>query len=91
MKNEIEFTQYLRPDGRTRKIYIERSEPIVQMARVIQAEGYCFECEELMTGMVSLTISDGEQDVAIEVCQNGPEVVEAVDRMIKEWASIQPA
>jgi hypothetical protein len=84
-KKEIEFTQYLRPTGRPRKVWIERSEPIAQKAQAIQAMGYSFECEELVTGMVSLTISDGEQDVAIELCQNGPEVPATVDRLIEEF------
>jgi hypothetical protein len=48
-KKEIEFTQYLRPTGRPRKVWIERSEPIAQKAQAIQAMGYSFECEELVT------------------------------------------
>jgi hypothetical protein len=81
----IEFTQYLRPDGRQRKVYVERSEDVTNKAEAIQGWGYCFECEELMTGMVSFTISDGEQDVAIELCPNGPEVPETIDRLIEEF------
>jgi hypothetical protein len=83
--NDIEFTQYLRPNGRRRKVYIKRPAAIVQKANQILALGYCFECEELMTGMVSLTISDGEQDLAIELCRNGPAVPETVDRLIEEF------
>ena len=38
-----------------------------------------------MRGLVSLTISDGEEDVAVELIANGPEVPKAVDRMISEF------
>jgi hypothetical protein len=83
--NDIEFTQYLRPAGRCRQIYIQRPQGIVKKANAIRAWGYCFECEELITGMVSLTISDREQDVAIELCDNGSGVPETVDRLIEEF------
>jgi hypothetical protein len=82
----ITFTQYLRPDGRKKEVYIERPTEVEARAAELQALGYKLECEVLGVEPplpdVSLTISDGQQDVAIELCCNGPEVPTAVDRLI---------
>jgi hypothetical protein len=37
----------------------------------------------LTTGEVSLACETEEEDIAIEICPNGPEVPGAVDRMIR--------
>lgn len=80
----IPFTQYLRPDGRTRQITIDVNDVVGRMAEGLMRRGLCFEAEILTTGEVSLTISDSEQDLAIEVVPNGPEVLRAVDRLIQK-------
>jgi len=83
----IPFIQYLRPDGR--KIYAEISRPeeVELKAGQIMAAGFRFEVEILTTGQVSMTITNDEDgDVATEIIPcNGPEVPEAVDRMIMNW------
>ena len=82
-KERVRFIQYLRPDGRQREMFIEaRSPEIVAKAELIWKSGYRLESEVLMSDLVSLTISDGEEDVASELIENGPEVPLAVDRMI---------
>ena len=86
-KESVPFTQYLRPDGRPIPVWIDRPDHIAERAREIIAAGFQFEIEILMTGDVSMTIhnvEDGE-DVAIEVCANGPDVVLAVDRLVKNF------
>lgn len=80
---EISFTQYMRPDGRAVPVKIARPVDIAAKAEAIIARGLRFECEHLMTGDVSLTITDPDEgDVDIEVVPNGPEVPAAVDRLI---------
>ena len=85
----IPFIQYLRPNGRPVTISIERSPEIEAKAQRIITAGYRFECEQL--GVlpplpdVSLTVSNGEQDVAFELCRNGPNVPAAVDKLIREF------
>ena len=86
----IAFTQYLRPDGRKRSVTTERPEPIEALARRIVDAGYAFECEELMTGDVSLTITNDEGDADIELVANGPDVPAAVDRLIERFAATLP-
>lgn len=80
----IPFTQYKRPDGRQVPVTIHRSDEIAAKAHAIINAGYRFECEVLMDGTCSLTIHDPheEDDVAIQTCENGPPVLDAVDRLI---------
>lgn len=79
----IQFTQYLRPNGRQRPMTIERPQLIEDLASAVDIAGGRFTCEELSTGQVSVACEYENQDIACEVCANGPEVEAAVDRMIK--------
>jgi hypothetical protein len=83
----VPFTQYLLPNGRTRVIHIDRPPEIETLALEVMERGGRFECEILTTDEVSVTcvgeVDGEEQDVAIEVCFNGPEVPNAVDRVIR--------
>lgn len=83
----IPFIQYLLPDGRRRDISIERDQLTEVKANAILDKGFHFEAEMLRTGDISLTIHDpeNEEDVAIEICKNGPEVLKAVDKLILEF------
>lgn len=85
---EIPFTQYLRPNGRQVAVTIDRPLPIFEKAARIVEAGYRLECEELVTGEVFFTISDDDDDYAGELCANGPEVLEAVDRLINKFPSL---
>lgn len=78
----IPFTQYLRPDGRRTAVEIDRPDDIEQRARRFIEAGGRFECEHLTTGHVSLTAVWKDEDAAIEVVANGPEVPAAVDRLV---------
>ena len=81
--NDIEFTQFLMPNGRQDTVWIDRPDEIVARAKQIRAAGYEFHCEMLGDHKtISLTISNDEGDHAAEVVANGPEVPEAIDRMI---------
>lgn len=87
-KTGIPFTQFLMPDGRREQVWIDRPAPIEERAREIIAAGYRFECEMLSDyRTISLTIGDPveEEDIEIELCQNGPAVPEAVDRLVTKF------
>lgn len=86
-ENEIPFTQYLRPSGTTRQIRIERSKEVYEKAMRIIDAGFVFEAEALGTGICSFTITDREEeeDVAIELCPNGPKVLEAIDKLVNDF------
>lgn len=83
----IPFTQYLRPDGRRTPVEIDMPPEIETLAEEVIELGGRFECEHLMTGHASLTVAyrlnGEEQDIAIEVVPNGPEVPDAVGRLVK--------
>lgn len=81
----IEFTQYLRPHGETRQVWIEIPS-IQEKADLLIKAGYHFDIEELTTGMVSMTCEDNAYNslISIKVCPNGPEIVDNVTTLIEE-------
>lgn len=82
----INFTQYLRPDGRKQTVSIDRPHHIVEMAQFILLKGFKFEIEELMDGMVSMTVEKNFGDdgpIAHEICKNGLDVPLRVDQLIE--------
>ena len=79
----IPFTQYLLADGRKRTEYIDRPWEVEALAQQFIASGGRFECEILTTGEVSLTAHRNGEDVAIEICANGPEVPRRVDALVR--------
>lgn len=85
---EIPFTQYLRPNGRPQPGFFSVDGDTYALARKIIEAGYVFEAEVLTTGEVSFTVSDGEEDYAIQVCPNGPETAQAIVTLTKEAAEL---
>lgn len=82
---EIPFTQFDLPNGRRRAASFSRPSGTAQIAAELIADGHEFHCEVLSTGVVSLTCFNHAtcEDIAIELCANGPEVPAAVDRLIR--------
>lgn len=80
----IEFTQYLRPDGRQRKITIDLPE-VQSKADAIIAAGFVFEIEVLSEGTVSATISDDLYDHSNVLASNSPDVPAAIAAMIMDF------
>lgn len=73
--NSIPCTQYVRPRGLTKKLAMEDvPDSTYQHARYIMQAGLVFETEVMMSGEISLTITDKtkEEDVAIQFAQNIP-------------------
>lgn len=89
----IPFTQYLMPRGERHPVWIRRPDDVQEQARAVIEAGFAFECEMLSDyRSVSLTVSDGEDDVEIEVCANGPDVPNAVDRLVaKAFSPVERA
>ena len=84
----VPFTQYLRPNGRQVFVTIDVTDGLDQKVRDILDAGLRFECEELSTGQISLTITDPEEgDVDIRVVSNGPGMHEAVEDLITSFAA----
>ncbi len=85
LDTHIPVTQYHLPNGRRSLEYIERDEDIAAKAFEIIHAGYKFETEVLTTGVVSMTITDDQADVDIELCNNGPEVPVHFDKMVNRF------
>lgn len=83
----IPFTQFMLPDGREQKanFRVTNHQAAAQANEMLESGRYRFECEVLTTGQVSLSCADLEEedDIAIEVVENGPGVVDGVHRMIQ--------
>ena len=69
---EIKFVQYLRPDGRKREVACDIPDDLEPNYKAIKAAGLEIACEELMTGMVSITVSHEDGDFLMELGPNGP-------------------
>lgn len=85
--SEIPFTQYMAPNGRKQDVRINRPEEVSTKAEAIIAAGFRFECEVLTTCEVSLSIAGDDGDEDIEVVSNGPDVPNAVDRLINRFSA----
>ena len=82
---EVEVTQYMRPTGRPEPNTTLIDGSLASEYQAMMARGLTFGAEVLMSGMVSLTIEDlvHEEDVAIRVVPNGPEVPAAMEDMLR--------
>jgi hypothetical protein len=80
--SEIPFTQYILPHGRRTSVSIDRPDEISSLAERFIESGGRYEAEVLTTGHVSLTACLDDDDIGIEVVNNGPGVAEAVDRLV---------
>ena len=87
----IPFTQYIRPDGRKKATAFEVTGATAVVARELIGKGCRFEVEVLSTGEVSMTSTHDDspdgRDLAIEVCENGPAIDDAIIRLVA-WTEI---
>lgn len=80
----VEFTEYVLPNGRTRIFSVARPPEICEKAEQLKRLGLKLEIEILTTGAVSMTVENDEEAIAHEVVVNGPQVLEAVDKLIND-------
>ncbi len=79
----IPFTQYFRPSGRPRPQSIDRPAGIERMAETVLQAGSRFEAEVLPNGLVHLDVCKDDEQLTNELVPNGPEVLDAVDRLVQ--------
>ena len=80
----IPFTQYVPPNGMQVPVLFDASEEIERKAHELIAAGYSFGVEALSTGIISITCSIDDEDIAIQLSQNGPDILERVDAMVND-------
>jgi hypothetical protein len=81
---DIAFTQYLRPHGKTREMTIQRPDDIAATAQWVIDHGGAFTAEELSNSVISMACEFEDEDIAMELCNNGPEVLGAVDKLVEQ-------
>lgn len=83
---KVQFIQYLLPEGKSKRISIERPDKIADMANVLLLHEIALDAEVLSTGEVSLTAHDPntEKTLAIEIVKNNQDIGNAVDRLISQ-------
>jgi hypothetical protein len=72
----------MRPDGRKRDQWAPISPKYIELAKRFVTQGGYYTAEHLTTGQVALYACINEEDVAIEICPNGPEVEQALEKVI---------
>lgn len=87
-KNIVQFTQFLRPNGRPIPVHIERSEEVAGKAAALNEQGVRFEIEVLTTGIVHMDAvwyppSGGEsRSIANRLTENDERVPGTVDELV---------
>ena len=81
----VKFTQYLRPHGRPKEVYIDLPKEFEDMADKLISQGYHFDIEVLTTGQIHMSCENDSLDSPVivnAICDNGPKVVTCVERII---------
>jgi hypothetical protein len=82
----IEVTQYMRPDGRRVLNYVDIDDACRQSYESVCARGWNVAAELLTTGHVSVTVETEGEDIEIDVVENGPAVIAALESIIAKAA-----
>ena len=83
-KPAIPFTQYLMPYGERRPAFYDCAPELAQQAAALLNAGCTFEIELLTTGLVSMSVTQGEIQVAHKLCDNGPGIEKHVEKMVAD-------
>jgi len=79
----VEVVQFLRPDGRKRILNTELPIEVESAVNDMVSHGCMITVEELMSSKISVTISNEEEDVDIEIVPNSLEVRQSIITMLK--------
>jgi len=87
----IPFTQHLRPDGRKRPLTVDAPTELEAEVKKLLEAGVTFSAEVLRTEYaynIALYIEKGADLLAMELCPNGPEILEALKRLITRAVAV---
>lgn len=79
----VDITQFIHPNGRQRQMTTQLPVRCLAAYGSMVLAGCRFEAEILSTGEISITISNADDDIDIEVVPNGPEVQDAMVAMLE--------
>ena len=83
---KVKITQFIPPNGRREERSCEVPDDCAAGYEAIKRHGCRLTEEILMTGHVSQTVEHEDGDVLIEITPNGPEVKDALVKMIREFS-----
>jgi hypothetical protein len=86
----VEVVQYLRPHGQRNVQTTEIGDSFAAPYNAITMRGWRLAAEVLITGEVSITVEDDEEDFAHRIAENGPAVQRAIEECIAEAVSLKP-
>ena len=89
---EAQVTQFIRPNGRQERHTTALPAQFKPDYDAMLYASCQLESEVLGNGMVSVTISNDEEDVDIEIVPNGHQVQQAMCRMLarRRWGRLAP-
>lgn len=81
----VEITQFIAPRGRQELRKCEVPDDCAVGYESLKRHGCRLTAEVLMTGHVSQTVEHEDGDFLIEITSNGPEVQQALIKMLREF------
>lgn len=82
---KVEITQFIAPDGEQRQRFAEVPDDCAVGYEALRRKGCRLTAEVIIGGHVSQTVEHEEGDFLIEVTPNGPEVTQALIKMLREF------
>ena len=82
---KVKVTQFYTPNGQQQQHDVEVPDDCADGYKALRECGCRLTAEVLLTGLVSQTVEHEEGDFLIEICANGPKVLENLEKMIKEF------
>jgi hypothetical protein len=82
---QVKITQFIAPHGEQRERSCEVPDDCAVGYESLKRHGCRLTAEVLMGGMVSQTVEHEDGDFLIEITPNGPEVQEALIKMLREF------
>jgi len=80
---KVDVMQYLLPKGHQRPMTVELPDVHKDAYQQMIGLGFRFEAEILTTDEVSVTVCDGEEDIDINISNNGPDVLTGMSKMLE--------
>ena len=81
---DLNVTQFVRPDGHKRPVSCTIADEFADKVRAMEDAGLRFTAEVIGPN-VAFCIENFEEDLVCEIVPNGPGIIQAVEKMIREF------
>jgi len=86
---QVPITQFIPPRGRQEIVHATVPDELAVNYESLRRHNCRLTAEILSTGHVSQCIEHEEGDYAIEICANGPEVQQHLEKMLREFDGVK--